>query len=662
MSSPFIGSGRLREGGFAATHLSDFKAHAQGNGWRHTADHTDMNPALSINNDIFNASTVQATLEKFATFSVTLGQGFVTVGDGYDTLQADFVVGSGNDIASAFNDAFLHPRLTNGGVILVKAGTYRLKTTVTVPPGIVIMGELAGTIIQGQVIEQPMFIISNSIDRPQISSDGILARDPLDKCEFFNIILADNLDGYVNSGAACMTTVPMIRCQTGSYLICSHTTFLGKMGTLGAGPGFGRTKTLYAAGFVNSSSYEGTLIFDNCVFDGLVSIVKYEPGNVNDKLIINQCKARCFGTEAFADSTDPTKNCFVLLTGTTRVSITNNTLIGKDGNSYIFAVVTFVGGTPIISIANNTGTIYTPLVYEDLINNNGSGTWVQNISDNLFNDKGDLAFSVGNNTIGMQSNNSGYIILQGNTGSLFLSGADSYLLATDDITITAGGDTAISADTVTISATAAFGHASITSADGNVNVTATDKDINITANGDTFITGDTVYVSGTNTIVSTNAVAVTATTGDIDLTSGAANIDITATDGYINIDAYGGVNVVSEVILSSAGRVRYRVTYGTDSHSTYSITTTDILIAQQSVITAARDYTISNTGANEGSIIECINLNGAETITLKRPDTTMIIALEPVAAGNLNYAKLCYFDAGSGLRWNVLNRAVSLSL
>lgn len=128
MTSRFTGSGRLREGGFAATHLQDFKAHTSGGDFRHTADQTDMNPAISTDNNIFNASTVQATLQKFATFLNTTGQGFICIGDGYDTQHADFIVGSSDDIAGAFNEAFVHPRLTNGGVILVKAGTYRLKT------------------------------------------------------------------------------------------------------------------------------------------------------------------------------------------------------------------------------------------------------------------------------------------------------------------------------------------------------------------------------------------------------------------------------------------------------------------------------------------------------------------------------------------------------
>ncbi len=672
MTSRFIGSGRLREGGFAATHRQDFRAHTEGGDWRHLADQTDMNPAITTDNNIFNAPTVQTTLEKFATFLNTTGQGFISIGDGYDTQHADFIVGSGDDIASAFNDAFLHPRLTNGGVILVKAGTYRLKTTVTVPPGFIIMGELAGTIIQGEVIEQPMFIISSAIDRPQISSDSIIAQDPLDKNEFFNIILADNLDGYVNSGDPCMTTVPMIKCQTGSYLTCAHTAFLGKMGTLGAGPGFGRTKTLYAAGFANASSYEGTLIFDNCTFDGLVSIVKYEPGNINDKLIINQCKVRCFGTEALADSTDPTKNCFVLATGTMRISITNNTLIGTDGNSYIFAVVTFSAGTPIISIVNNSGTIAVPLVYENLINNNGSGTWVQNIVGNLFNDKGDGALSIGNNILGIASNNSGSIILQGNTGILLLQGADVFLTAIDDMTISSGDNISIS--------TAGVGDITITSADNISISTAGIGDITITSADDISVTGaDNVTIRSDNTMsvtsadnltiasnsgdvsVSGEAVSITANVTDIDIDSSGGDVSITALGGSINVSA-PSTNVTSEVILSSIGRVRYRVTYGTDADSTYSITTTDILVALAATITAGRDYTISNTGANVGSIIECINLDGTFSITLKRADTTTITILEPAGAGSLNYAKLCYFDAGSGDEWSVLNRSVSVSL
>jgi len=624
MSVPFKGSGRLREGGFAATHLQDFKAHAQGNGWRHTSDQTDMNPAISIDNGIFNAATVQATLEKITTFLNTTGQGFITIGDGYDTQHADFVVGSGEDVSSAFNDAFIHPRLANGGVILVKAGTYRLKTTVTVPSGFVIMGEMGGTILQGEVIEQPMFIMNSATDRPQISSDGILAKYPLDKSQFFNIVLADNLDGYVNSGAACMTTVPMIRCQTGSYVICTHTAFLGKMGTLGAGPGFGRTKTLYAAGFTNTTANESTLIFENCTFDGFTSIVKYDPANINDKLIINGCNGRAFGTEALADSTNATKNCFVLITGTMTVSIKGNNLIGTDGNSYIFALVTFTAGTPIISIANNTGTIRVPSVFEQLVNNNGSGIWEESTNNNLFNNKSDLTISAGNNAVGIQSNNSGLIVLNGSTGQLLLGANSAVISSSNNITVSAGDD------------------------------------ISITSNDFFFIRSDNIMsVSSENSLLLSSDTDLAQIYGSgISITAGVNDVDIQSTSGDISIAAPAGdISVSSQVILSSAGRIKYRVTYGTNTNSTYLITTTDILIARHTTITAARNYTISNTGAALGSIIECINLSMTYSITLLTPDAVTIIVLETAIPANLNYAKLCYFDAddGDGLQWHVLN-------
>jgi hypothetical protein len=382
MSVPFKGSGRRIEGGFAATHLQDFKAHVQGNGWRHTADQLDMNPPISIDAGIFSSSTVQGTFDKIATFLNTVGQGFVSIGDGYDVTHADFIVGTGPTptISDAFNQAFTHPRLRNGGVILVKAGTYYLTTTVNVPPGFVIMGELGGTVIVGQVIEQPMFIMKRSgEDRPKLSPNGIYATDPINKNIFFNIILADNLDGYVASGGPTMTTVPMIRCETGTYTTFDSSTLLGKMGALGAGPGFGRPKTLYAAATSVVGAEETTIVFDACNIDGVSSVVKYDPGNISDKLIIkNDCKIRVFGTEALADSVDPTKNCFALISGSMHVMIADSYFNSNVGNSYVSTVVTFTSGNPTISIVGNEGILTTPGIgSKSLVNDNSTGNWFE---------------------------------------------------------------------------------------------------------------------------------------------------------------------------------------------------------------------------------------------------------------------------------------------
>lgn len=152
------GVGRL------ATDRYDFEDHLEGTNpagftnFRHTADQIDMNPAV-----IGGAGTVQSSFSNVAAFiasTLNNGQGFITVGDGYDTWHA--ADGSTNfDPAIPSLDTLLNPvfsaitnnttipsgfaRIKKGGIIVIKAGTYIVKKTINVPPGITLLGEGYGT-------------------------------------------------------------------------------------------------------------------------------------------------------------------------------------------------------------------------------------------------------------------------------------------------------------------------------------------------------------------------------------------------------------------------------------------------------------------------------------------------------------------------------------
>lgn len=142
------------------TNRYDFQAHVDGEGFRHTADMMDMNPSL-----IPGATTVQSTLNSFndtINLLESVGQGFITIGDGYDTWN-----GPSSTTISPFDptvpsiDTILNPiftaiyngtplpaafvRIQNGGIVVIKAGTYIVRKTILVPPGITLMGEGFGT-------------------------------------------------------------------------------------------------------------------------------------------------------------------------------------------------------------------------------------------------------------------------------------------------------------------------------------------------------------------------------------------------------------------------------------------------------------------------------------------------------------------------------------
>lgn len=293
----FQGSGRQRESGMAATHLRDFKAHVSGEDFRHTADHSDMNPVLTVLNNVFNGTTVQDTLEKMATYFSQIGHGFVAIGDGYDL--GDFNVDSDTTLQQAFTEAFAHTRLQNGGIVLVKAGTYRLTSTVTVPAGITIMGEMGGTHIIGSMNEQPMFYISPSTDRfhqGTASSTDYYADAPVDITKFFNIILSDNIDGYSKDGfnepIATMTTVPMIQMSKGAHLVCENTSFLGRVNN--TSPPLTFTRRGIGIDSLTSAPNQPTLLTcQSCYFDGMTNAILFDPDNgYLDSLRVEKCRAK----------------------------------------------------------------------------------------------------------------------------------------------------------------------------------------------------------------------------------------------------------------------------------------------------------------------------------------------------------------------------------
>lgn len=358
--SRFQGSGRNREGGMAAVHRHDFKVHTDGTDWRHKADHTDMNPALTALGGQLSAPTVQETLEKIAAYFSVMGHGFVSIGiDGYS--PGDFTVNATTTLYQAFNSAFAHDRLKNGGIILVKAGVYRLMNTVTVPTGITIMGEIAGTHIIGSMSELSMFVVRNSGDRFYQGTNGgntYYASEPIDTTTFFNLTLSDNIDGYSKNGSneaiTTMSTTPMIKCERGCRLVCENVTFLGRV-TSTATP---FTCTLRAIGLdalTTAPADPSYLKCSNCYFDGMANAIYFDVENGSiDTLCVEKCKAKTLAASAgdaklysfvafnlcnahfegnyhIGDSTAGSKACFYLTSTAVSNSDVRVAMIGNNG-------------------------------------------------------------------------------------------------------------------------------------------------------------------------------------------------------------------------------------------------------------------------------------------------------------------------------------------
>lgn len=145
------GVGRL------TTDRFDFQKHIDGTDFQHHASGIVASPGIE------GATDVQGSLNNIAAFIAAgsaVGQGFITVGDGYNTWHnAD---GNNNfDPAIPALDTLLNPifsaiynntalppgydRIKFGGIVVIKAGTYIIRDTINVPPGITILGEGFGT-------------------------------------------------------------------------------------------------------------------------------------------------------------------------------------------------------------------------------------------------------------------------------------------------------------------------------------------------------------------------------------------------------------------------------------------------------------------------------------------------------------------------------------
>lgn len=334
---PFVGSGRLQEGGALAVRKQDFNAHVQGTGFRQDATTVDMNPVIPLVGGV----TVQEALENLHNLIISAGTGFLSIGsiDGY--IQGDYNVGTDQTptLHDTFNAAFADTRLQNGGLILVLAGTYHLQSTVTVPAGISVMGEIAGTTIIGEMEEAPMFIIQKPNQSIDLVSGTIFdTGSNVDCVKFMNMILADNLDGYALFGEPCMTTVPMIQAQVSSNFACENVSFIGRIHT-GATP---RTKTQSAIGYTGSGTVGTILKMKDCYLDGLKIGISFTPANnASDFLTVEGCKARIYGTEDGA-AQGASLNSFIVTSHCNAV-ISKNYFVGAG--SYVNTFVDIISGS-----------------------------------------------------------------------------------------------------------------------------------------------------------------------------------------------------------------------------------------------------------------------------------------------------------------------------
>ena len=302
--NPVIGSGRTVErNGQLAAYKQDLMAHKDGTGFRQGADTVDMNPPLGAVGSMFYDTTVEGTLQKITNY-LTLDEAFVSIGDGIHSF-GHYVVGVAPTltIEDCFTAALANPRLADGGWILLKAGTYNVTTTITLPPNVSVMGDLSGTIINAHTgLIGPVFYLSNPSVPHQIGSITYAEGANINK--FFNLTFTDNLLGATYD--PILGSFPFITSETGTNIEIDTCSVFGR---ITATPVQAATKYFVSvAQYLIPNIYPSRLTIKNCYISGVQQAVYFKPimGVDENKFTFINNKVWCSGKIALMVSAPDT--------------------------------------------------------------------------------------------------------------------------------------------------------------------------------------------------------------------------------------------------------------------------------------------------------------------------------------------------------------------
>jgi len=352
--------------GRIATDLSDFKSHLDGDiskpGFKHNSDKIDINPTLTIDGTpVNNVTDALTTIRDFITSQASIGEGFITVGEGYDTYTNPALDPIFDKTVPSL-DTLLTPsffstnsRLKNGGILVIKSGTYIVKQTIEIPPGIVIMGEGYGTKIINatdldlsvsppvvkNILPLPVFrIMTDSVNRTL--NDGAIAGSSNEfmfgrKTYISNLVISDNFVEITQTGDTYYTLPqnktgnnPLIQQDEGSNLVLDSVYLMGRAN--GSLPVVS-SATRFAIQLANPSATGTHLKINNCFIDGFSVPIDFRTSaGSSDYLEITNNKIRAFGyLDGYSNlATDhPESNCFIKMNDCNAI-ITNNQLFGSN--------------------------------------------------------------------------------------------------------------------------------------------------------------------------------------------------------------------------------------------------------------------------------------------------------------------------------------------
>lgn len=356
----------------------DFQEHIDGYAFKHKAVGIISDPPYSQFGGATNLQAILGELAAFVDEQNAAGQGFVTVGDGLDTWHAaDGNINYDNSIpaldtilnpifTAIYNNTPLDPeyeRLKFGGIVLIKSGTYIVRDTIEVPPGITIIGEGYGTKIVNAIrldittqpptrdlgmTAKPVFLVkvdpSRNINDAAVDSDLFMfSRDT----KIMNLVIADNFventilgDVFYKLPLNIAGDNPLIKQEAGSSLQLKSLKLIGRA-TFTSGKIVSEA-TRYAVQLDNTTgTTTGThLVVDDCFIDGFSQPIYFPSiGGVKDYLTVEKCKIRSHGY-LDADGSGRENNCII------RMNDNNLNMIGNElfGNHSSFDTVVYVKG------------------------------------------------------------------------------------------------------------------------------------------------------------------------------------------------------------------------------------------------------------------------------------------------------------------------------
>lgn len=359
-NGPFTtGNGRI------AADLYDFLKHVGGEGFVHNAESVTNSPGVG------GASTVQGSINNIISFIASLagiGTAFASIPDGYNSYTnpaanyyfdnsvpslSDFLIPLFAAIASGTGIPSGYERLSDGGILYIPAGTYYITSTVSIPPGITILGEGFGTkIINATSLDvslsppqvdaggtpAPVFEILQDTDRTSddYKVDSVNVYMFARATRILNLTIADNfieptLLGDVYYGLPQNTTGdnPLIFQNQGSNLELHNVYLLGRAIVTDT---IVSSATRFAVKLDTATPVAGSILkIENCFIDGFSLPISFDSaGGVEDYLCVSNSKIRSHGY-LDGDDTDAEFNC-IIHSNDGNAKITNNDFYGNHTN------------------------------------------------------------------------------------------------------------------------------------------------------------------------------------------------------------------------------------------------------------------------------------------------------------------------------------------